>query len=117
MAENRNQDMTAPAIVTGYEDKFYYEIADNCVMCGACASAYPAHAIERFDTQYEINSSSCIDCGTCSVLYPTGVVHRTPYIRESISLNQIDMSKFYFNPGCALGLYKPDVPEKMLKLL
>lgn len=117
MAENRNQDMTAPAIVTGYEDKFYYEIADNCVMCGACASGCPVQAIERADTQYVIHSSFCIDCGTCSVLCPTGAVHRTPYMRESISLNQIDMSKCYFNPGCALNLYKPDVPEKMLKLL
>lgn len=117
MTENRNQDMAAPAIVTGREDKFHYEIADNCVMCGVCASGCPVHAVEPAGTQYQINPSACIDCGICSVLCPTGSVHRTPYIRESISLNQIDMRKCCFNPGCALSLYKPDVPEKMLKLL
>lgn len=73
--------------------------------------------IERDVTQYRIRPSSCIDCGTCSILCPTGAVRRTPYIRESIPQQEIDWNKCYFNPGCALSLYKPDVPEKMWNLL
>lgn len=117
MAMIENRDSAAPAIVTGREDRFYYEITDACVMCGACAGGCPAGAIGRGEGKYVINHLSCIDCGTCSALCPTGAARRTRQIRESISLNQRDMSKLYFNPGCALSLYKPDVPEKMLKLL
>lgn len=117
MTKRQNYDSMAPAIVAGHEDKFYYEIADTCVMCGSCVAGCPVQAIEPGDNQYRINTSSCIDCGTCSVLCPTGAAHRVPYIRESMSQNGIDIHKCYFNPGCALSLYKPDVPEKMLKLL
>ena len=31
MIKDREQDTLAPAIVTGHEDKFHYEIADTCV--------------------------------------------------------------------------------------
>ena len=86
-------------------------------MCGTCASGCPVQAIGQSDTQYRIDPSSCIDCGTCSTLCSTGAIHPSPYIRESISQNEINMDKCYFNPGCALSLYKPDVPEKMQKLL
>ena len=118
MAESRNRDGIAPAIETGHEDRFYYEIDDTCVMCGACVPGCPVQAIEPMeDTRYRIDPSSCIDCGTCSVLCPTGAAHPAPYIRESLPRDKINMGKLYFNPGCALSLYKPDVPEKMLKLL
>lgn len=117
MTENKNQNISAPAVVAGVEDKFYYEITDECVMCGACAPGCPVGAIELENDRYVVNAKSCIDCGTCSVLCPTGAAHRTPYIRESIAIDEIDMSKCYFNPGCAVSLYKLDVPEKMLELL
>lgn len=111
------KDIIASPIVTGHEDTFHYEITDDCMMCGACVSGCPVQAIEQTDTHYQINANVCIDCGTCSALCPTGAAHRTSHIRESISINQIDKDKCYFNPGCALSLYKPDIPEKMLKLL
>lgn len=117
MPENRPQDQMAPPIVTGREDKFYYEIGDTCVSCGICASGCPVQAIARTGAQYQIDPSACIDCGTCSALCPSGAARRTPYVRESIALNSIDMDKCYFNPGCAMSLYKPDLPGKMLKLL
>lgn len=44
MPENSYQDIPAPAIVTGREDKFYYEIADTCLMCGTCAAG-PARRV------------------------------------------------------------------------
>lgn len=36
---------------------------------------------------------------------------------ESISLSQIDMNNCWFNPGCALCMYKPHAPDKILQLL
>ena len=38
-------------------------------------------------------------------------------IRESFAVDQIDRSKCYFNPGCAMSAYKPEVPELLWKLL
>lgn len=35
----------------------------------------------------------------------------------SISREQIDMGKCWFNPGCAMNLYKPELTGKMLELL
>ncbi len=35
----------------------------------------------------------------------------------SIRLQDIDFDKCYFNPGCALSVYKPQSEEKMLQLL
>ncbi len=36
---------------------------------------------------------------------------------SSISLSQIDMENCWFNPGCALSVYKPKAEEKVLTLL
>jgi len=36
---------------------------------------------------------------------------------DSISLSQIDMNNCWFNPGCALSIYKPYAGEKVLRLL
>ena len=35
----------------------------------------------------------------------------------SISLSQIDRENCWFNPGCALSVYKPHAEEEILKLL
>lgn len=35
----------------------------------------------------------------------------------SIEIKDINMENCYFNPGCAINLYKPDLPEMMQKLL
>ncbi|MBS5323068.1 MAG: 4Fe-4S binding protein [Lachnospiraceae bacterium] len=107
----------AESCVCGREDKFYYVISESCVRCGACEEVCPAGAIRKDEEKYEILPEKCIDCGTCSAVCPTEAAQPVPVIRESISLQDIDRKKCYFNPGCALGLYKPEVPEKMLKLL
>ncbi|MCI6639915.1 MAG: (Fe-S)-binding protein [Pygmaiobacter massiliensis] len=35
----------------------------------------------------------------------------------SIAVKEIDLDRCYFNPGCAASLYKPQLPQLMLKLL
>lgn len=41
------------------------------------------------------------------------MVERMP----SAAIESIDMDKCYFNPGCAMSLYKPELPDMMLGLL
>ena len=38
-------------------------------------------------------------------------------IIESIKIKDIDMSKCYFNAGCAINVYKPQIAQKMFLLL
>ncbi len=40
-------------------------ISDDCVACGACASACPVDAISEGDGKYVIDADACIDCGAC----------------------------------------------------
>lgn len=38
-------------------------------------------------------------------------------IIESIKISEIDMNKCYWNPGCAMSIYKPELSEEILKIL
>lgn len=38
-------------------------------------------------------------------------------VLPSIDIWKIDMEKCYFNPGCAVCIYKPELPGRMLELL
>lgn len=115
--EKSAADRPANEIRPGIEDKFYYVIADGCINCGACAKACPAGAITAEGAKRHIDPAVCIDCGTCSAVCPTGAAHSLPVIRKSMDIAKIDPTKLYFNPGCALSLYMPELPDPMLRLL
>ena len=47
-----------------------YSINNNCIKCGACASACPVQCIKEGSSKYEIDESTCISCGTCASVCP-----------------------------------------------
>ncbi len=49
-----------------------YKITDDCVACGACASACPVEAITEGDGKFVINADLCIECGACAGECPVG---------------------------------------------
>lgn len=114
MKNSKPLDM-APPVTVGVEDTFSYMISDECVGCEACVANCPVHAIAEQRGRLEVDPAICIDCGTCSAVCPTGAARRVPYIRSSIS--EVNTENCYFNPGCAMNLYKHDGANRMLKLL
>lgn len=104
-------------IQSGVEDKLFYVIFRECIACGTCAAKCPAHAIAKHGERYSIDPRRCIDCGTCAAVCPVSAPHPCDVIRNGISVQEIDTGKCCFNPGCALSLYQPEIPGKMLRLL
>jgi len=51
-----------------------YKISDECIACGACASACPAECIEMGSSHYEIDASQCLNCGTCADTCPMSAI-------------------------------------------
>ena len=49
-----------------------YQISDDCISCGACASQCPVEAITEGDGKYVIDEAACIDCGGCAEICPVG---------------------------------------------
>lgn len=49
-----------------------YKINDECISCGACASACPVEAISEGDGKYVIDADTCIECGACADACPVG---------------------------------------------
>ena len=47
-----------------------YKINNNCIKCGACASACPVQCIKEGGAKYEIDDATCISCGTCASVCP-----------------------------------------------
>ncbi len=47
-----------------------YQIGEECIKCGVCASECPVSCISEGDATYEINPDECIDCGNCANVCP-----------------------------------------------
>ena len=43
-----------------------YQISDDCISCGVCASNCPVNAISEGDGKYVIDADTCIECGACA---------------------------------------------------
>lgn len=109
-------------VETGREDTFFYEIDPSaCVRCGACYRACPTGAVQEGPDSYCIKPRRCIDCGSCSAVYPRGAARPVAGARASITQEDVREAlaegRLYLNPGCALSLYKPGVPQQMHDLL
>ena len=49
-----------------------YQISDDCIACGACASGCPVEAIAEGDGKFVIDADTCIECGACNGVCPVG---------------------------------------------
>ena len=48
------------------------KIADECIKCGSCESAWPVSAISEGDDKYVIDANECLECGACAGVCPVG---------------------------------------------
>lgn len=108
-----SEAMEAEAVKVGVEDRFHYEVADGCTGCGACVRACPAGAAGIENGRARIDPAKCIDCGTCAVACPAGAARSPRTVRKAPPLG----GRLYFNPGCAMNLYRPGLAGRMLELL
>ena len=53
-----------------------YEISDDCISCGACASECPVECISEGDSKYVIDADSCAECGACASVCPVDAPHQ-----------------------------------------
>ena len=51
------------------------------------------------------------------MICPVGAAVRPSTKRDTIAIDDIDKSKLIFNPGCAVCIYKPDVPGMLLDMI
>ena len=51
-----------------------YQISDDCISCGVCASNCPVGAISEGDGKFVIDADTCIDCGACEAECPFGAI-------------------------------------------
>lgn len=108
----------APAIKTGVEDTFHYEITTQCALCGSCESECPAGAITEAGESFLVDKRACIDCGTCAMVCPVGAARSIPFIRASLDPAAVrSKDACYFNAGCAQSLYKPETAAQLFSLL
>ena len=64
--------LTAAAIAIPGGETMAYQISEDCISCGACASECPASCIKEGDGIYVIDEESCVDCGSCATVCPVG---------------------------------------------
>ena len=64
--------LTAAAIAIPGGETMAYQISDDCISCGVCASNCPVSAISEGDGKYVIDADTCIDCGACAENCPVG---------------------------------------------
>lgn len=48
--------------IWGGEYHMAYQISDDCISCGVCASNCPVSAISEGDGKFVIDADTCIDC-------------------------------------------------------
>ena len=58
-----------------------YQISDDCISCGVCASNCPVGAISEGDGKFVIDADTCIDCGACAENCPVGAPAQAESIR------------------------------------
>ena len=65
-----NQGVILIEIYNSEVNRMAYQISDDCIKCGVCASECPVSCIAEGDAKYEINADECIDCGNCANVCP-----------------------------------------------